>query len=219
MMELNELLAWFDQGGSFGGDPEIVACMRRYIQENRRLLFEMNNLWHEDENEITELFKKVTAKPVGEGVRIETPFHTDFGKNITLGNRVFINAGCKFQDQGGIVIGDGSLIGHNVVLATLDHDLAPEKRHILHPAPIRIGNNVWIGAGAVVTKGVTIGDNAVIAAGAVVTRDIPPERDRGRRSRKGTAGDLRQKTPYTRYANRAGRTVFCYRKLPFASFL
>jgi len=174
MMELNELLAWFDQGGQFGDDPEIVACMRRYIQENRRLLFEMNNLWHEDENEITELFRKVTAKPVGEGVRIETPFHTDFGKNITLGNRVFINAGCKFQDQGGIVIGDGSLIGHNVVLATLDHDLAPEKRHILHPAPIRIGNNVWIGAGAVVTKGVTIGDNSVIAAGAVVTRDIPP---------------------------------------------
>ena len=100
MMELKELLAWFDQGGSFGEDPEVVACMRRYIQENRRLLFEMNNLWHEDENEITELFKKITAKPVGEGVRIETPFHTDFGKNITLGNRVFINAGCKFQDQG-----------------------------------------------------------------------------------------------------------------------
>ena len=81
-MELNELLAWFDQGGSFGDDPEIVACMRRYIQENRRLLFEMNNLWHEDENEITELFRKVTAKPVGEGVRIETPFHTDFGKTL-----------------------------------------------------------------------------------------------------------------------------------------
>jgi len=134
----------------------------------------MNNLWHEEEDEITELFRKVTAKPVGEGVRIETPFYTDFGKNITLGNRVFINAGCKFQDQGGIVIGDGSLIGHNVVLATLDHDLALEKRHILHPAPIHIGNNVWIGAGAVITKGVTIGDNAVIAAGAVVTRDIPP---------------------------------------------
>ena len=77
-------------------------------------------------------------------------------------------------DQGGIVIGEGSLIGHNVVLATLDHDLAPEKRHILHPAPIHIGHNVWIGAVAVVTKGVTIGDNSVLAAGAVVTRDIPP---------------------------------------------
>ena len=201
-MKLNELLAWFDQGGQFGDDPEIVACMRRYIQENRRLLFEMNNLWHEDENEITELFRKVTAKPVGEGVRIETPFHTDFGKNITLGNRVFINAGCKFQDQGGIVIGDGSLIGHNVVLATLDHDLAPDKRHILHPAPIRIGNNVWIGAGAVVTKGVTIGDNAVIAAGAVVTRDIPPNVIAAGVPAKSPAGALRQKsrTPGTQIA-------------------
>ena len=80
----------------------------------------------------------------------------------------------QFAKTPHIVIGEGSLIGHNVVLATLDHNLAPEKRHILHPAPIRIGNNVWIGAGVVVTKGVTIGDNSVIAAGAVVTRDIPP---------------------------------------------
>ena len=173
-MKIDELLAYFDNGGLIGNDPEIVSSMRTYIQENRRLLFKMNNEWHEDENEIAELFTKITAKPVGDGLRIETPFYTDFGKNITVGNHVFINAGCKFQDQGGIVIGDGSLIGHNVVLATLDHDLAPEKRHILHPAPIHIGNNVWIGAGAVVTKGVTIGDNAVIAAGAVVTRDIPP---------------------------------------------
>ena len=61
-MKLNELLAWFDQGGQFGDDPEIVACMRRYIQANRRLLFEMNNLWHEDENEIPieRLFDTIT---------------------------------------------------------------------------------------------------------------------------------------------------------------
>ena len=173
MMQLNELLAYFDNGGSFGEDPEIVLSMRVYIQENRRLLFEMNNKWHEDENEIAELFSRITAKPVGEGVRIETPFYTDFGKNITVGNNVFINAGCKFQDQGGIVIGDGTFIGHNTVLATLDHDIDPNKRHILHPAPIRIGSRVWIGANAVITKGVTIGDNSIIAAGAVVTHDIP----------------------------------------------
>jgi len=174
MMELNELLAWFDQGGSFGDDPEIVACMRRYIQENRRLLFEMNNLWHEDENEITELFKKITAKPVGEGVRIETPFHTDFGKNITLGNRVFINAGCKFQDPGGIKIDDGALIGHNAVLATLNHNPDPEKRNNLLPAPIHIGKRVWLGANVTILPGVTIGDNAIVAAGAVVAKDVQP---------------------------------------------
>lgn len=172
-MKIDELLAYFDNGGVFGDDPAIVASMRSYIQENRRLLFEMNNVWHEDEKEIAELFARITAKPVGEGLRIETPFYTDFGKNITVGKNVFINAGCKFQDQGGIVIGDGTFIGHNTVLATLDHDIAPDKRHLLYPAPIHIGNNVWIGAGVIVTKGVTIGDNSVIAAGAVVTRDIP----------------------------------------------
>ena len=173
MMKIDELLAYFDNGGSFGDDPEIVSSMRTYIQENRRLLFEMNNVWHEDPNEITELFTRITAKPVGQGVRIETPFYTDFGKNITVGNNVFINAGCKFQDQGGIVIGDGTFIGHNTVLATLDHDIDPDKRHLLHPAPIHIGNKVWIGAGVMITKGVTIGDNSIIAAGAVVTHDIP----------------------------------------------
>ena len=173
MMKIDELLAYFDNGGSFGDDPEIVSSMRTYIQENRRLLFEMNNECHEDQNEITELFTRITAKPVGQGVRIETPFYTDFGKNITLGNNVFINAGCKFQDQGGIIIGDGTFIGHNTVLATLDHDIDPDKRYMMHPAPIHIGNKVWIGAGVVITKGVTIGDNTVIGAGSVITRDIP----------------------------------------------
>ena len=172
-MELQELLAHFDSGGGFGDDPEVIACMRACIEENRRLLFEMNHVWHENVDEITELFARITAKHVGKGLRIETPFYTDFGKNITVGDNVFINAGCKFQDQGGIYIDDGALIGHNVVLATLDHDLDPEKRHLLRPAPIHIGKRVWIGAGVVITKGVHIGDNSVIAAGAVVTHDIP----------------------------------------------
>ena len=92
---------------------------------------------------------------------------------FTIGKDVFINAGCKFQDQGGIVIGDGALIGHGVVLATLDHDLDPAKRQQLHPGKIVIGKGVWIGANATVTRGVTIGDHAVIAAGAVVNKDVP----------------------------------------------
>ena len=77
-----------------------------------------------------------------------------------------MNAGCKFQDQGGISIGDGALIGHNVALATLNHDQNPANRGALHPAPIAIGKNVWIGANAVVLAGVTVGDGAIIAAGA-----------------------------------------------------
>lgn len=102
------------------------------------------------------------------------PFYTDCGKNIRIGKSVFINSGCQFQDQGGITIGDGTLIGHSVVLATLDHDLDPEHRADMHPRPISIGKNVWIGAHATVTRGVTVGDGAVVAAGAVVTKDVPP---------------------------------------------
>ena len=86
----------------------------------------------------------------------------------------FINSCCHFQDQGSIYIDDGALIGHNVVLATLNHGQLPENRHDLLPSPIYIGKNVWIGASAVVLPGVRIGDGAIVAAGAVVTKDVPP---------------------------------------------
>ena len=108
-----------------------------------------------------------------EGFGLFPPFHTDCGKNITLGKNVFINMGCKFQDQGGIFIGDGALIGHNVVLATLNHAMNPRDRGTMIPAPIHIGKNVWIGSNATVLPGVTIGDGAIVAAGAVVTKDVP----------------------------------------------
>ena len=94
-------------------------------------------------------------------------------KNIHIGKNVFINAGCKFQDQGGIFIEYGALIGHNVVLATLNHVASPKDRGSMIPAPIRIGKNVWIGANATILPGVTIGDGAIVAAGAVVNRDVP----------------------------------------------
>src|SRR5699024_3802280 len=101
------------------------------------------------------------------------PFTADFGRNIRLGQHVFSNSGCRFQDQGGIRIGDDTLIGHNTVLATLDHDVNPVRRADMHPAPITIGRNVWIGANATVLKGVTIGEDAVVAAGSVVVEDVP----------------------------------------------
>ena len=128
MIELERLLEIFESGNAIGGDPEVIDAMRAYIDENRRLLFKLNNEWHEDEEEITQLFRMITSRPVGEGVRVKPPFFTDFGKNISVGDNVFINSGCKFQDQGGISIGDMTFIGHNVVLATLDHDLDPEHR-------------------------------------------------------------------------------------------
>ena len=95
-------------------------------------------------------------------------------KNITVGKNVFINSGCRFQDQGGITIGDGALIGHNVVLATLNHDFSPEKRSTMHPSHIVIGKNVWIGANATVVPGVTIAMGLLLQQElAVVTKDVP----------------------------------------------
>lgn len=154
------------------GTPD-ASTMHDGAQEALMRVAELNNAYRSPE-EIREIFGRITGKPAPKGLSIFPPFYTDFGRNITVGEGVFFNGGCRLQDQGGITIGDRTLVGHNVVMATLDHDLDPSKRGVLHPASISIGNDVWIGASATITKGVTIGDGAVVAAGAVVTRDVPP---------------------------------------------
>ena len=173
-MELAELLEHFNNGDTVGEDFEVINLMRYYSREAQKITLKINTEFHEPE-EMAELFSQLIGKPVGKNFGLFPPFYTDFGKNITIGDQVFINSDCKFQDQGGIFIDDGALIGHGVVLATLNHDMDPAKRQSLHPAPIHIGKGVWIGANATVTAGVTIGDNAVVAAGAVVTKDVPAD--------------------------------------------
>ena len=173
-MELKELLDYFRENDTIGENPEAIQLMRYYSREAQKITMKINTAFHEPA-ELQELFSELIGKPVDEGFGLFPPFYTDFGKNITLGKNVFINAGCKFQDQGGIFIDDGALIGHGVVLATLNHDMDPEKRQQLHPAPIHIGKRVWIGANATICSGVTIGDNAVVAAGAVVVKDVPAD--------------------------------------------
>lgn len=138
----------------------------------RKIMAQINNSYH-TMPELSELFAELTGQEIDENFGLFPPFYTDYGKNIKLGKGVFINEGCCFQDQGGIEIGDNALIGQQVVIATLNHDLAPDKRANMIPAPVKIGNNVWIGTHATILAGVTIGDNAVIAAGAVVTKDVP----------------------------------------------
>ena len=170
-MTIQELLRYFTESKTIGENPEAVDMMRTLSRDAQKITMKINTQYHEPE-ELVVLFSELTGKEVDPSFRVFPPFYTDFGKNITVGKNVFINAGCKFQDQGGIFIDDGALIGHGVVLATLNHDLAPEKRQQLHPSPIHIGKNVWIGANAVVCAGVTIGDNAVVAAGAVVVKDV-----------------------------------------------
>ena len=87
---------------------------------------------------------------------------------------MFINVGCRFQDTGGVTLGEGTLIGHGSTLTTLNHDVDPDRRADMIPAPIRIGRKVWLGAAVTIVPGVTIGDGAIVGAGAVVTKDVPP---------------------------------------------
>ena len=147
--------------------------MTKLSNEAMKIMALLNNSYHTPEK-IRELFSALIGREVDEGFGMFPPFYTDCGRNIHVGRNVFINSGCHFQDQGGIYIDDGALIGHNVVLATLNHGQLPENRHDLLPSPIYIGKNVWIGASAVVLPGVRIGDGAIVAAGAVVTKDVPP---------------------------------------------
>lgn len=170
-MNLNEFLDHLNRGVPVTGGAETHLFMHKVSHEAMRLTTELNNVYHTPE-EIRALMERITGKPIDESFAMFPPFYTDCGKNINIGRNVFINAGCKFQDQGGITIGDGALIGHNVIMATLNHDPAPEKRSTLHPAPIVIGKNVWIGSNATLLPGVTIGDGAIVAAGAVVTKDV-----------------------------------------------
>lgn len=143
------------------------------FQESIRITMELNSKYHTPE-EIRGIMAELTGKEIDDTFRMFPPFYADFGKNITIGKNVFINSCCHFQDQGGIEIGDGCLIGHNVVLATVSHDLYPENNRVNHYAPIKLGKSVWVGSNATILAGVTIGDWAVVAAGAVVTHDVPP---------------------------------------------
>lgn len=171
-MNLEAFLHALSSGRPVQGGGEVHQYMHLVSQEALKLTAEINGSYHTPE-QLRELFSQLIGKPVDEGFGLFPPFHTDCGKNITVGKNVFINMGCKFQDQGGIFIGDGALIGHNVVLATLNHAMNPQDRGTMVPAPIHIGKNVWIGSNATVLPGVTIGDGAIVAAGAVVTRDVP----------------------------------------------
>lgn len=173
-MDLQAFLAHLDSGEVVVGGSEAHQYMHGASQEALRVTAELNGAYHTPQ-EVSALFSRLTGKPVDEGFTLFPPFYADCGKNITVGRRVFINSGCCFQDQGGITIGDDALIGPRVVMATLNHDLDPARRRDMHPAPIVIGNNVWVGASATVLPGVTIGDNAVVAAGAVVTKDVPAD--------------------------------------------
>ncbi|MBE6787553.1 MAG: sugar O-acetyltransferase [Ruminococcaceae bacterium] len=138
-------------------------------------LFEFNNIKPSQLEKRSQMMKEMFAE-VGENCYIESPFHSNFGgKHIHFGNNVYCNFGCTFVDDTHIFVGDNTMFGPNVVLATAGHPILPKLREqgYQYNAPVKIGKNCWLGAGVIVLPGITIGDNCVIGAGSVVTKDIP----------------------------------------------
>lgn len=169
-MTLEKFFEYVKTGGVLASD-EIHEIMNEMSNEARKITFKLNSAYCTPD-EVRNYLSNLFGYKVPDSLRVFPPFYTDFGKNIHIGNNVFINAGCHFQDHGGITIGDGCQIGHNVVFATLNHCQKPELRATTIPSPINLGRNVWIGSNATILGGVTIGDNAIIAAGAVVNKNV-----------------------------------------------
>lgn len=113
----------------------------------------------------------------GAGVIVEPPFFCDYGSHIEFGDNVFVNMQCVMLDCAMIVVGARTLLGPGVMLLAATHPLAASERRtgLESAAPIRIGEDVWLGAGAIVCPGVTIGSRSVVGAGSIVTRDVPPD--------------------------------------------
>ncbi len=144
-----------------------LACLEK--------LYDFNATRPSEMEKRTALLKEMFAE-VGEGTYIEPPLHSNWaGKNCHLGKEVYANFNLTLVDDTHIYIGDNTMLGPNVVIATAGHPILPALREIgyQYNAPVKIGKNCWLGAGVIVLPGVTIGDNSVIGAGSVVTKDIP----------------------------------------------
>lgn len=154
------------------GDKEIMDEQFPYLD----LLAEFNALRSSETEKRGELMKKMFAS-CGENCYIQPPFYANWsGHHIHMGKNVYANFNLTVVDDGEVYIGDYVMIGPNVTIATAGHPVQPElrRRAIQYNLPVRIGNNVWLGAGVIVLPGVTIGDDSVIGAGSVVTKDVPP---------------------------------------------
>ena len=152
------------------GDPELAADHARA----QDLLERYNATPHAAQEERDRLLRELLGE-VGEGVVVKPPFRCDYGRHIAIGDRTFVNYGCVLLDVAAIRIGSACQLATNVQLLTATHPVDPEPRRLgwEYAEPITLGDNVWLGGGAIVCPGVTIGDNTVVGAGAVVTRDLP----------------------------------------------
>lgn len=152
-------------------DPEILARQRDCLE----LLYDYNHTRPSDQSSRDRLLKRMFAE-LGEGCYIEPPLYANFGgAHVHFGNNVYANFGLTLVDDTHVYVGDSTMFGPHVTVATAGHPILPElrARGYQFNAPVRIGRNCWIGAGAILLPGVTVGDNSVIGAGSVVTGDVP----------------------------------------------
>lgn len=138
-------------------------------------LYDFNMTRQTETDKRNSMLKEMFAE-IGEGCYIEPPFHANFGgKHVHFGKNVYANFNLTLVDDTHIYVGDYTMFGPNVTVATAGHPILPELRQkgYQYNAPVHIGKNCWIGAGAVIVPGITIGDNVVIGAGSIVTKNIP----------------------------------------------
>lgn len=155
------------------GDEEILRDQTKRLDR----LYDFNRTRPTEAGKRQALMKEMFAE-IGEGCYIEPPFYANMGAgHVHFGNNVYCNFGVTMVDDTHIYVGDNTMIGPNVTVATAGHPILPELREkgYQYNAPVRIGRNCWIGAGAVILPGVCIGDNSVIGAGSVVTGNIPSD--------------------------------------------
>ncbi len=153
------------------GDEEIMKDQLKRLDR----LYEFNKTRPTEMKKRQALMKEMFAE-IGEGCYIEPPFYTNMGAgHIHFGNHIYCNFGVTMVDDTHIYVGDRTMFGPNVTVATAGHPILPELREkgYQYNAPVHIGKNCWIGAGAVILPGITIGDNVVIGGGSVVTKNIP----------------------------------------------
>lgn len=150
--------------------PELIEAREKTVF----LTNEYNMSFGKPSKEREAILKKL-LKAVGESVHFEPIFRCEFGYNISMGNNFYANFDCVMLDGGGIEIGNNVLFGPKVGIYTANHavDAWERSNGACYAKPVKIGNNVWVGAGVDINQGVTIGDNTIIGAGSVVTKDIP----------------------------------------------
>lgn len=153
-------------------DPQLSA-----ERKQARILFKKLNDCGEDQKKERRKLLKELIPHSGKNLWIEPPFYCDYGSNITLGDNVFFNFNCVVLDVAKVTIGSRTLMAPNVQLFTATHPMDHKERAsgLESGKPITIGEDVWIGGGAIICPGVTIGDRTVIGAGSVVTKDIPSD--------------------------------------------